>query len=257
MFSFVIRPHLPSRWRSPLWGDRERWGLSIREDDPCWQEWQRTTVNFYEANQRQGLGTVVNDAGYRVMSQVDLSGCRVLEIGPGDIRHHRHWRGRPAEYIVADVEAVMLGKAVQRLESLGVNYRPISRQRSDPIALPDGSVDVVVTFYSLEHLHPLAEHLDEIVRVLRPGGTLIGAIPAAGGLAWGGGRMLTSRRWLKRHTTIDPDKLICWEHPNFADDVLAQLDRRLQRQRVRAWPFGWLPLLDLNLIISLLYRKSP
>lgn len=255
MRRFVIREQLPARWRAPLWGDRERWGLSIREDDPCWQEWQRETVRFYESNQRRGVGTAVNDAGYRVMSQLDLTDRRVLEIGPGDIRHHVFWRGRPAEYVVADINAVMMEKAVQRLESLGIVHRTLARQRADPIALDDASIDVVVSFYSLEHLSPLATHLDEIVRVLRPGGTLVGAIPTEGGLAWGAGRMLTSRRWLKKHTTIDPDKIICWEHPNFADQVLAQLDRRLQRCHVDMWPLRWLPWLDVNLIVRLLYRK--
>jgi hypothetical protein len=39
-------------------------------------------------------------------------------------------------------------------------------------------------------------------------------------MRWGLGRMVTSRRWFKAHTTIDLNKLICWEHPNFAPTVL-------------------------------------
>jgi SAM-dependent methyltransferase len=119
----------------------------------------------------------------------------------------------------------------------------------------DGSIDVVVSFYSLEHLYPLEPHVREIRRVLKPGGVLVGAVPAEGGLAWGAGRFLTSRRWLKRHSTIDPDKLICWEHPNFADQVVAELDRQLERRLVQTWPWPWPPLLDLNLIVRLVYAK--
>ena len=30
---------MPDRIAKVLWGDREKWGLTIQEDDPCWKEW--------------------------------------------------------------------------------------------------------------------------------------------------------------------------------------------------------------------------
>lgn len=255
MGGFVIRNWLPYTLRAPLWGDRERWGLSVRSDDPCWREWERTYLAFYAANQRHGIGTHINDAGYRVMSAIDLSGRRVLEIGPGDIRHVPFWRGRPSEYLIADIQQGMLEHAARRLQAAGVPFRSMLVSRGEPLPLDDATVDVVVSFYSLEHLYPLQPQLSEIARVLRPGGTLIGAIPAEGGLAWGAGRLLTSRRWLRKHTTIDPDKIICWEHPNYADDIISALDRTLGRDKVVLWPLPWLPLLDFNLIVRFVYRK--
>jgi hypothetical protein len=113
----------------------------------------------------------------------------------------------------------------------------------------------VVSFYSLEHLNPLPACVDDIVRVPRPGGVPVGAVPAEGGLAWGAGRALTSRRWFKPHTTIDPDKILCWGHPNFADEVLRELDRHLERRHVRYWPLPWLPSLDANLVVRFTYAK--
>jgi SAM-dependent methyltransferase len=256
MYGFLIRHWLPRALRGPLWGDRERWGLTIRQDDACWQQWQRTNLDFYAANQRAGVGMAINDAGYRVMSRLNLQGKRVLEIGPGDIRHLVFWRGRPSEYLLADVQAEMLRKAEAKLAAAGVPHRSLLVERDTRLPLEDASVDVVVSFYSLEHLYPMEPYLRDIRRVLRPGGVLIGAIPAEGGLAWGSGRFLTSRRWFKRYTTIDPDKIICWEHPNFADDVLAALDRHFEREHTRLWPVPWLPLLDANLIVRLVYRKG-
>ena len=67
--------------------------------------------------------------------------------------------------------------------------------------------------------------------------------------------MLTSRRWFKKNTTIDPDKIICWEHPNFADQIIAELDQVFQRQALVHWPLRGLPVLALNLILRFLYRK--
>jgi len=256
MPGFTFRSLVPRFLRNPLWGDRERWGVTVDADDPDWLEWERTKASCYVATQREGIGTRINDAGYHVLADIDLTGKTVLEIGAGDIRHLRHWAGRPAKYLLADISPDMMKFAMERLEAQGVSHETLMLQRQQPLPLADCSVDVIVSFYSLEHLYPLAPYLDEMLRVLKPGGTLIGAIPADGGLAWGMGRALTSRRWFKKNTTIDPDKIICWEHPNFADEILRVLDARMDRQRVSFWPLPWLPLLDLNLIIRFQYRRA-
>ncbi len=255
MLKFAIRNWLPQKLRIPLWGDREKWGLTPNVNDSCWREWAHTYLDFYAANQRTGIGTAVNDAGYRLMSWIDMEGKRVLEIGPGDIRHMQFWNGRPSEYVRADIHQGMLAKASRKLEEGGVACRPLLLRRGEPLPLGDASVDVVVSFYSLEHIYPLGSYLEQISRVLRPGGYLIGAIPAEGGLAWGLGRMLTSRRWFKKNTTIDPAKIICWEHPNFADDIINELDRHFVKPRLHLWPMRFFPFIDANLIIRLLYQK--
>ena len=109
MHRFTIRSMIPRFLRKPLWGDRERWGLSVDIDDPHWQEWQITYAQFYLANQRAGIGTTINDAGYRVMADIDLTGKTVLEIGAGDIRHLSYWAGgRPAKYLLADISPDMM-----------------------------------------------------------------------------------------------------------------------------------------------------
>ena len=179
----------------------------------------------------------------------------VLEIGPGDIRHMQFWNGKPGEYVVADIQEGMLEKGAQKLKAGGIACRHLLLQRGQPLPLEDASVDVVVSFYSLEHIYPLSPYLEQIARVLRPGGILIGAIPAEGGLAWGLGRILTSRRWFKKNTTIDPDKIICWEHPNFADHVIDELGRHFEQTRLAFWPLPFLSSLDANLVIRFFYRK--
>lgn len=255
MLKFAIRNWLPQGLKTPLWGAREKWGLTPDMSDPCWREWERTYLDFYTANQRAGVGTSINDAGYRVMSWIDMAGKRVLEIGPGDIRHMQFWNGKPGEYVLADIQEGMLEKGAQKLTAGGIACRRLLLQRGEPLPLEDASVDVVVSFYSLEHIYPLGPYLEQIARVLRPGGILIGAIPAEGGLAWGLGRMLTSRRWFRKNTFIDPDKIICWEHPNFADHVVDELGRHFEPVRLAFWPMPFLPSLDANLIIRLFYRK--
>jgi len=251
----LIRNYLPSYIYTRLWGDRKRWGLTPDVDDPCWKEWEHSYDEFYNANQRQGVGTKVNDAGYRVMNKVDLTGKRVLEIGAGDIRHSCYWKGEPSEYVLVDVSSEMMSKAKLGLEETGVPCREILLERGELLPVESGTIDVVVSFFSLEHLYPLQPYLTEINRVLRHGGTLIGAIPAEGGVAWGLGRALTSRRWFKKNSSIDPDKIICWEHPNFADEIVRDLGLQFQLGSLDYWPL-LVPYLDVNLVIRFVYEKS-
>ena len=189
------------------------------------------------------------------MRKIDLDGKRVLEIGPGDIQHHRFWKGRPSLFAMVDVKQEMLGRSRAKLDEAGIRHQSVLVSRSDDMLPFDpDSFDVILSFYVLEHIRALAPALDDYSRVLRPGGVIAGAIPAEGGLAWGGGRFMTSRRWLIKNTHIDPDKIICWEHPNYAETILSALDARLERRHLSFWPLV-LPSIDLNLVVKFVYRN--
>jgi SAM-dependent methyltransferase len=253
---YSLGHRLPHFLSSPLFGDRRRFGLKIQPEDPCWKEWQKTCVTFYENLQKKSVGAVVNNAGYRVMSRVDLAGRRVLELGPAEMGHMKYWNATPGHFVAADVRSGMLKLAQERLQAGAVPHSTRLLSEQDPAAMgfDDAEFDVVVSFYSLEHIHPLEAGVNEIRRVLKPGGQLVGAIPCEGGLGWGLGRFLTSRRWLRKNTRINPDKIICWEHPNFADGILTMLDAKLKRAHLSYWPLG-LPSIDLNLVIRFVYEK--
>ena len=167
-------------------GGRKQFGLIIKEDDSCWREWQKKYLDFYQETQRKGVGEDINDAGYRIMSTLDMGDKVVLEIGPGNIRHVAFWRGKPEKFILTDVQQAMLDSASQVLKSENIVVESLLTKRGDQLPLPDSSIDIAVSFYSLEHLYPLAPYLKDIKRLLKPGGLLAGAIPAEGGLAWGG-----------------------------------------------------------------------
>ena len=252
----TVGHRLPHIIGARLFGDRRRFGLVVQPEDPCWKEWQTVFSDLYYSSQKQSVGKIVNDAGYRVMERIDLAGKTMLEVGPGDISHIEHWSGRPARYVIADVREAMLEASGHRLAERRVRYESTLLERSDDGTLPYDaeSFDIIVSFYALEHLYPFDHHLGGMLRVLKPGGLLVGAIPAEGGLSWGLGRFLTTRRWLKTRTTIDPDKLICWEHPNFADHILTSLDAVMHQRYLGFWPLG-IPSVDLNLIIKFVYAK--
>ncbi|MEZ5934498.1 MAG: class I SAM-dependent methyltransferase [Alphaproteobacteria bacterium] len=246
---------LPSPLAVPLFGDRQRWGRTPPAADPDWRAWEACMTEVYEKSQRQGLGRIVNDAGYRILQSLDLDGRSVLEIGPGALAHTAFWRGRPARYVLVDRRACFLEQASARLAALGVPVDRILSDGASPVLpLPDASVDVVLAFYCLEHLWPLTGHLAELKRILRPGGLLAGAIPSEGGLAWGLGRLLTTARTARRDYGIDLGKVICWEHPNFADQIIEALDAGFHLRQLSLWPLR-LPSPDVNLVIKFIAER--
>ncbi len=252
----ALARHIPVA-STVLFGDRARFGLVPDEDDQCWARWQQIYSEFYEANQRRGIGRIVNEAGYQVLRHFDFSGKTVLEIGPGQMPHIGFFKQKPGNYIVVDIDPTFLEQSAGILRQHDFPCQPLLTDRVAAGVLPlaDASIDVVISFYALEHLYPLNTHLKEIRRVLKPGGHLVGAIPAEGGLAWGAGRYLTSRRWLLRNSSINPDKIICWEHPNFADDILRTIRTGFELRRLRFWPLA-VPVPDINLIISFIAERK-
>ena len=252
-----IGHRLPHYLSSRLFGDRRRFGLRPKEDDPCWLQWTEDAyLEFYNATQKRSVGKIVNDAGYRVLREVDLSAKAVLEIGPGSMPHLAFWRGRPARFVIADIQQQMLDLSMARLGAKGLSGEPVLLSRKEQPGLPfeQDEFDVIISFYSFEHMHPFDRYFRETLRCLKPGGLLVGAIPAEGGLAWGLGRFLTSRRWLLRNTNINPDKLICWEHPTWAEDILNTARRRLEQVHLSFYPLR-VPLLDVNLVVRFVFRK--
>ena len=241
----------------PLFGDRKRFGLSVQSEDPDWKEWGKRYLDFYYVNQKASVGKVVNDAGYEVLRSVSMDQKRILEIGPGDIPHFRFWNGKPQRYVMADISNDMLAKSEVTLRKNKIPYEMIHLARKDAnkLPFPDKSFDMILSFYSLEHIADLSMYVDELIRVLTPGGILVGAIPCEGGLGWGLGRFITSRRWLLKNTTIDPDKIICWEHPGFADQILDVLQKRLNEKYLSFWPLK-IALVDFNLVIKFIYERK-
>lgn len=252
----LARDLIPSFLSKKLWGDRDKYGVEPVMQDPQWIEWQQIQLEFYKLNQRKGIGSFVNDSGYSVMEEIDLKEKCVLEFGPGDLRHHQFWNSKPDKYIIADVHEGMMNVATKIFQKDKINFESFLIERNEKLPITKNSVDIIVSFYSLEHLYPLKNYLEEMKYYLKPGGIIVGAIPAEGGLLWALGRFLTSRRWLHKNTNINYDKLICWEHPNFCDQIILELDRNFQRLKVKSWPLSLIPLLDTNLTFSFCYKHN-
>lgn len=247
-----IRRYLPRFTNQVLFGDRRYEKIRPDENDPDWFLWQQTYREFYTDTQKMGIGNYVNERGYQIFNSINLNGKRVFELGPGILPHMKFWRGNPEIYYLGDVKEEFLALSKQILEREQINTQVFVTDSGIP--MEPCSCDIVVSFYCLEHITNLPFFLQEISRILTPGGIFIGGIPTDGGIMWGLSRAITTRRYLKKRG-INPDKVIPWEHVHFADYILNELKNHFKIKKVKYWPLK-INMIDLNLIISFICLKK-
>lgn len=178
----MIYKYLPYFLFKPLFGDRKKWGLQTDFKDKDFRKWQdECYLEFYEDNQKGSIGTTVNHFGFKIMEQIDLTGKVILEVGPGRIDHLDYNQSKPEKYILADISKDFLNISSERLKQYGVENIETIQVEGLKIPLEDNSADLLVTFHQLEHIYELEEYLQELKRILKPDGLLVGAVPAEGG----------------------------------------------------------------------------
>ena len=122
-----------------------------------------------------------------------VGGTKVIDVGCGAGRHSYEAYRRGADVIAFDQNAEELAEVDTMLQAMGAEGEAPESAKAqvvvgDALALPypDGTFDVVIASEILEHVPDDETAIAELVRVLRPGGSLVVTVP----------------RWL-------PEK-ICW-----------------------------------------------
>ena len=251
----MIYKYLPYFIFKPLFGDRKKWGLKIVKDDYDYLKSLENMQKFYNDTQKGGVGKTVNHFGFKIINQIDLNDKIVMEVGPGCNEHLNYNNTKPKKYIICDIRDSFLDISEKKLKSYGIYNIDKIKVGSYNIPLFDSCVDVLITFHQLEHVYELEEYIQELKRILKPNGILIGAVPTEGGIAWGFGRFLTSRRYVRKNMDFDYDKIICWEHPNFVNKIKKLLDENFTNLKSIKKPFSLLPM-DFNLSWSFIYRND-
>lgn len=248
---------LPNQLKKILFGNRDLYGIKVKEKDPDWQDWLQIYNDFYTNTQKKGIGNFINNSGYKIVKDIDFENKNVLEIGPGSIKHLKYFKNKPKNYILVDVDESFLKESKSILDENKIQNQSILLKDRDEIkisGIPSNSIDIILTFYSLEHLYNLEDNLLNYKQYLKNGGMIVGTVPCEGGIGWGLGRMLTSRRWMKKNTNIDPDKIICWEHPKFVSEIKKLLDINFQEVKKSFFPLK-INSGDFNLLFSFIYKK--
>lgn len=109
----------------------------------------------------------------RVARAATSAGRRILEIGAGTGLVLRHY-GADREVVAADLSIHMLLKAQEKVRRLNLRQvAGVAAMDASSMAFPDQCFDVVSAPFVITLIPEPERALDEIARVLRPGGTIV------------------------------------------------------------------------------------
>jgi SAM-dependent methyltransferase len=140
--------------------------------------WDRTAGVYDEAIDRVFGNTMRSRIRDRLAGELELG--RTVEFGCGTGYYTPVLAERSAGVAATDISEAMLGRARERLQ--GISGIAVSREDCTKTSFADASFDTA--FFGLSfHFTDGPATLAEMRRILRPGGTLILAIPTLEGLS--------------------------------------------------------------------------
>jgi SAM-dependent methyltransferase len=112
-------------------------------------------------------------------------GMRALDMGCGDGRHTAELVARGVDVVALDHDPACVTTTLEKVEEVRGWFEAPGEAtvlRGDAYALPfdDDAFDLVVAAEVLEHLHDDEAAMAELLRVLRPDGTLVVTVPRFG-----------------------------------------------------------------------------
>lgn len=140
--------------------------------------WRAYFNSFHEAGENPGRSYMLRlrdegglDTLTRLAAAVPAQAPALLDIGSGAGALVRVLRGRPSPVSYTGVDLCSSENARARAEYGNAVTRFVT---ADALAMPfaDESFDVVISHFALMLIEPIDDALQEIQRVLRPGGTL-------------------------------------------------------------------------------------
>jgi phosphatidylethanolamine/phosphatidyl-N-methylethanolamine N-methyltransferase len=177
-------------------------------------------------------------------------GIRTLEIGAGLGEHLDFEDAAGQDYVALELRDEMAAVIAAKHPEASTHVGDVEAG----LDVPDASFDRVIAIHVLEHLRNLPPALDEVRRVLKPGGVFEVVIPCEGGLGYALGRRVTSQRVFEKRYGTSYDWYIKTEHFNVPGEIVPELDARFTRERRAWWPLK-VPSVHLNLCLGLTYRR--
>jgi ubiquinone/menaquinone biosynthesis C-methylase UbiE len=153
------------RYLSLLEAERERWWSSENFDT-----WKTLYVSEY------ARGFHVMEVIRRYEPSFRIEGARVLDVGCGDAGVIIAFAEAGARVSGIEVDPKSLERGRLRAEEHGVEAELLAGA-AERLPFQDGSFDLVILDNVLEHVQDRARTLEEIRRVLRPGGLLYMVTP--------------------------------------------------------------------------------
>ena len=171
---------------------------------------------------------------------------RTLEIGAGLGEHLKYEDLSRQDYYAVELREDLARAIRERYPEVTV----IAGDCQERLPFDNRYFDRVVAVHVLEHLSDLPRALDEIARLLAPGGHFHAVIPCEGGLAYSVARRISAQRIFEKEFGMSYEWLIRSEHVNVPWEILMELRKRFRLVRSRYFPFR-VPSVALNLVIGL------
>jgi SAM-dependent methyltransferase len=178
-------------------------------------------------------------------------GLRTLDVGAG-LGEHLDFNPAhdQAEYVALELRPEMAAVIEQKHPYVTTLIGDVEQG----LPFEAHHFDRVLAIHVLEHLPNLPAALDEIKRVLRPGGALVIVIPCEGGKLYSLGRRVTTQRMFEKRYDADYETYIKTEHISVPAEIVAELDQRFEPEHRSFFPFV-VPTVDLNVCLGLTYRR--
>lgn len=189
--------------------------------------------------------------GYPLRILPEAASFKTLEIGAGIGAHLAFEDLSRQDYHCIELRQNMADAINERFP--GVTAVVGDCQKDLPYG--DATFDRVVVVHVLEHLPDLPGCLDEVKRVLKPGGIFSVVLPCDPGLAYEVARKISAERIFKKRYGLPYGWLIRREHINSPQEILALLDERFEETDRTYWPLR-LPIVNANLCIGTTRQKS-
>ncbi len=200
-------------------------------------------INEFLSSVKTSRFTWVSRFDHVFANRSAATGQRTLEIGAGT-GSHLLWETE-GEYVAVESTDELAAQIPTR-DGLSVIVADCEQR----LPWDDDSFDRVLAIHLLEHLYNLPAALDEVARVLRPGGVFSVVIPCEGGRLYSLGRRLTTKRMFEKRYHVPYEWMIRADHCNSAREVLDELTSRFDVRRRSFFPCK-VPMVDANLVIGL------
>ncbi|HEX8168875.1 MAG TPA: class I SAM-dependent methyltransferase [Beijerinckiaceae bacterium] len=215
-----------------------------RISDDFYKHWHEVLPKKYGAIERF-------NHGYPQKVLPDKERFRTLEIGAGIGGHIAEEDLSRQDYYCIEMRQHLADEIMRRFPQV----KAVVGDCQQRMPFDDDFFDRVVVTHVLEHLTNLPAALDEVRRVLRPGGLFAVVLPCDPGLAYGFARKISSERMFRKRYGQSYEWFIRREHINSPDEILTLLRERFTVVDQTYWPL-MIPLVDLNLCIGVTVKKG-
>ncbi len=242
-----MTPHPHNKWPktlAPLSAEQQR----ISDDYVA--HWHTVLPARYGIIDRFNQSYPVRNAPHEFVS--------TLEIGAG-LGEHLKYELLSAEqrknYVCLDMRANMVDVIHQTFPDVQAMVHDCQEPLTE---FEEGYFDRVLAIHVLEHLPNLPAAIREVHRLVdKRKGVFTVVIPCEGGLAYGISRRISAQRIFEKRYKQSYKWFIEREHINLASEILEELHPYFEVLQRTFFPFRFVPLQTLNLVIGINLKPRP